>query len=74
MKDLDLKSAALAFSRENNFYPASIVQKAMERGAELAVIAVTEDIRRVRSEMNENRAKIENGHPTHGWLNGSIQL
>ena len=51
----DFKSESVEFSRAHGCPPACIIQKAMERGAELAMIEATELIRqetRLRQKIN----------------------
>jgi len=70
---IDLQSEAVAFARKHGLHPASLVQKAMERGAELMAKQATELIRQNHEELNQRRKEIERG-TQHGHLNGHLQL
>ena len=67
----DFQSEALAFTRKHGCPPAGLIQKAMERGAEIALVKMTKQLRAINAE-NDLKMRISLGYAPHGENNGSL--
>jgi len=69
---LDFEQEALVFARQKGrAVESTLVKKAMERGAEIALAAVTEQLRGLNAE-NAERMRVSLGYQPHGQNNGTL--
>lgn len=70
---LDLKNAALEFTRSKVCPPACVIQEAMEIGAALAIVEIAGKMKALNADMEQHRREIERG-TVHGHNSGSLQV